>query len=122
MEIVPEVLSIREARDGLSRLVADFNDGETKVRVIGAHRRPQAVLMSADVLQGLLQSLEDLEDLVAVMGDRDGGESMPMSVEELGLAVGLSADEVGALGQDTESFEVVGNCLDGAELGVASSR
>jgi len=103
MRIVSEVLSIREARAGLSRIVAGFRDGETDVRVIGNHRRPQAVLMSAAVLQDLLQRMEDLEDLLAV-GSRSGGAPEEfMTVEELGLAVGLSVAEVESLADEAEA-------------------
>lgn len=44
-----DVIPIAEARAGLSRLLADFrSDADVEVVYIGAHRKPQAVLMPAD--------------------------------------------------------------------------
>lgn len=43
-----DVMPVAEARAGLSRLLADFRVNDDLTVVIGAHRRPQAALLSYD--------------------------------------------------------------------------
>lgn len=64
-----DVMPIAEARAGLSRLLADFRaDSDVEVVYIGAHRKPQAVLLPVDRYRQLseIETMPTLDRLRAL--------------------------------------------------------
>lgn len=55
MELIPEVVTVSDARAGLSRILADLeHEGATAEPVlIGAHRKVQGVLLSVEAYEAL---------------------------------------------------------------------
>ncbi|MBT2488212.1 type II toxin-antitoxin system Phd/YefM family antitoxin [Streptomyces sp. ISL-96] len=55
MQLIPEVVTVSDARAGLSRILADLEHGGATAEpvLIGAHRKPQGVLLSVEVYEAL---------------------------------------------------------------------
>ncbi|GAA1351606.1 type II toxin-antitoxin system Phd/YefM family antitoxin [Streptomyces beijiangensis] len=53
---IPEVVTVSDARTGLSRLLAELSAAGTEAEpvLIGAHRKPQAVLLSVEMYERLV--------------------------------------------------------------------
>lgn len=60
--VVPEVLSVREFRAGLAAALARVVEGSTVF--VGAHRRPEVVVMSVEQYEALVRSAQ-LREAVA---------------------------------------------------------
>jgi PHD/YefM family antitoxin component YafN of YafNO toxin-antitoxin module len=60
--VVPEVLSVREFRAGLAAALARVAEGSTVF--VGAHRRPEVVVMSVEQYEALVRSAQ-LREAVA---------------------------------------------------------
>jgi antitoxin StbD len=92
-----QVLSTREARNSLPRMLRFFRDaGErTRVFVIGAHRRPEAVVISYDEYLRLID-LEADRELEAVAASRlDGGaESREVDLAQVAHELGVDPERV----------------------------
>lgn len=87
---VPKVQSVREMRDGISKLITTVQKDPHKASPVffGQHRKPQAVVLSYEVYEDLLEELEDAQIALRVKGilDAGGTESYKdiMSIVDLG--------------------------------------
>jgi uncharacterized protein len=105
----PSVTTIADARDGLSRVLRRFREGEREPVVIGSHRRPEAVIVAFDEFtrgtasaaptlealrskRRLIMRLAELSKLghVRVIGSVARGEATAQS--DIDLLVDASAD------------------------------
>ena len=53
--VIPEVVTVSDARAGLSRIMADLSESgaDADPVLIGAHRKPQGVLLSVEAFEAL---------------------------------------------------------------------
>jgi len=66
-------ISVSDAREGLSRALRAFRDGDGAEPIFfGAHRKPEGVILSFAQFQGLVEASMLLEDLgdIALIRDR----------------------------------------------------
>jgi PHD/YefM family antitoxin component YafN of YafNO toxin-antitoxin module len=87
---IPEVVTVSDARAGLSRILAALEDAGSDASpvLIGAHRKPQGVLLS----------IEAFEALTGRSARRDAVASATASVAAEGLAT------TGAADRDAEAY------------------
>ncbi|WP_328917082.1 MULTISPECIES: type II toxin-antitoxin system Phd/YefM family antitoxin [unclassified Streptomyces] len=80
---IPEIVTVSDARAGLSRILAELSDAgrDADPVVIGAHRKPQGVLLS----------IEAYEELTGRAARRQALASAAASVEAEGLHISESA-------------------------------
>jgi PHD/YefM family antitoxin component YafN of YafNO toxin-antitoxin module len=81
---IREVVTVSDARQGLSKILADLSAAgpEAEPVMIGAHRKPQGVLLS----------VEAFEELVGRHARREEMESATASVEAEGLRTSAAAN------------------------------
>ena len=89
----PPVLSVREARAGLSSTLAAFRrDGGAAAPVLlGSQRRPEAAIIPFDMYERLAGLLDDLEIAETVQARLSAPASQPMSVTAEKLGIDLDA-------------------------------
>jgi PHD/YefM family antitoxin component YafN of YafNO toxin-antitoxin module len=87
---IPEIVTVSDARAGLSRILAELSDAgaDASPVVIGAHRKPQGVLLS----------IEAFEALTGRATRREAVASATASVAAEGLSTSDAAD------QDAEAY------------------
>ena len=81
---IPEIVTVSDARAGLSRILAELSHAgpDASPVLIGAHRKPQGVLLS----------IEAFEALSGRAARRAAAESATASVEAEGLSTSEAAD------------------------------
>ncbi|MFC4947783.1 type II toxin-antitoxin system prevent-host-death family antitoxin [Pseudonocardia sp. GCM10023141] len=94
----PEVLSVREFRAGLAATLKRVRDPSGRPVFIGAHRRPEAVVMSVSQYQELSEAAERREAVAEALASvrAEGLEPSPEDLELFtAVAVGeLSTDQL----------------------------
>ena len=83
-----EVLPTTEARSRLNRIVAGFDAGDREPVFIGPHRRPVAVLLSAEAYRQLLDAIDDLTIAEQVRARTASDDGRRLRLEELAEAIG----------------------------------
>jgi antitoxin StbD len=89
------VLTTRDAREQLPRIVAGFRAAGASAQpvVLGAHRRPEAVLVPVELFEVLAPLIEDLEiaqKLAARYREDDGSR---LSFDDVATAAGFDPAE-----------------------------
>ena len=110
---IPEIVTVSDARARLSRILADLSDAgpDANPVVIGAHRKPQGVLLSVEAFEVLSERATRRAALASATG----------SVEAEGLRTSGAADRDaeayarGALDADTLVSRAVGRYLGTAD-------
>jgi prevent-host-death family protein len=105
---VPRILSVREARSGLTQVMKDVREPGAQPVYVGAHRKPEVVIMSAEQYEQLtgqqaidnsiasarLEGLEASERDVDLMKRVAAGE---LTTEQaVAIALGTDADRASA--------------------------
>lgn len=90
--VLPEVLSFREFRAGLAATL-DRVKGAAEVVFVGAHRRPEAVVMSVEQYEALAESAERQHAVAAALASVRA-EGLEPSPEDLQLFVAVAAGEL----------------------------
>lgn len=90
--VLPEVLSFREFRAGLAATL-DRVKGVADVVFVGAHRRPEAVVMSVEQYEALAESAERQHAVAAALASVRA-EGLEPSPEDLQLFVAVAAGEL----------------------------
>jgi len=87
---VPEIVTVSDARSGLSRILAELSEAGPQAEpvLIGAHRKAQGVLLS----------IEAYEELTGRAARREAAESVTSSLAAEGLRPTHASD------QDTEAY------------------
>jgi len=89
---LPEVLSFREFRAGLAATLERVKRNENVV-VVGAHRRPEAVVMSVEQYEALAESAERQHAVAAALASVRA-EGLEPSAEDLQLFAAVAAGEL----------------------------
>lgn len=73
-----EILNMTEAREGLSQIIDGFQAGNTKPVFVGAHRKPEVVIVPVAVYEDLMAAVRQQAMLEALGSVRaSGGEPAP---------------------------------------------
>ncbi|MGH3510779.1 MAG: type II toxin-antitoxin system prevent-host-death family antitoxin [Pseudonocardiaceae bacterium] len=88
---MPEVLSVREFRAGLAATVARVTDGAPVF--VGAHRKPEVVLMSVDQYEALVRSAARWEAVAEALASVRA-EGLEPSLDALELLEKIAAGQL----------------------------
>ena len=93
----PRVLGTAEARKELPAILDRFrHDGlQAEPVFIGSYRRPEAVILSAEIVEQLAPWLEDLL-LAERIRERLAARGAPVAVDTVKVQLGIGDDEVDA--------------------------
>lgn len=82
---VPEVLSVREFRAGLTGIIDEVNTDDAQPVFVGSHRRPEAVLMSVSHYQALQDAAERQRAMAEALASvrAEGLEPSPQDLQLL---------------------------------------
>jgi PHD/YefM family antitoxin component YafN of YafNO toxin-antitoxin module len=91
--VVPQILSYRELRDGLAAVLDRLRRSPGTVVFVGAHRRPEAVIVSVERYEDLQEASERQHAVAAALASvrADGLEP---SEQDLDLFVAVAAGEM----------------------------
>lgn len=91
----PQVWSTREARDHLSAYLAETrrHGRATPVRYYGAQRRREAALVSAELMDELLELADDVA-IAAEVAEREGDEVVTGTVDEFLAGAGITQEDL----------------------------
>jgi len=70
--MIPEIVSVARAKAHLSELVKEAREG--KVFEVINRSQPMAILLSVEKYKALLEEIEDLEDVIAILEGKLEGE------------------------------------------------
>lgn len=90
--VLPQVLSFREFRSGLAATLERVK-GAGDIVFVGAHRRPEAVVMSAEQYEMLSESAERQHAVAAALASVRA-EGLEPSPEDMQLFVAVAAGEL----------------------------
>lgn len=90
----PDVLSVREFRAGLAATVKRVQDPSGAPVFIGAHRKPEVVVMSVSHYQELTEAAERREAVAEALASVRA-EGLEPSPEDLELFTAVAAGELG---------------------------
>lgn len=103
--VIPSVLSVREARQGLTKLIHRLSKSNAEPVFVGSHRKPEVVVMSVKHYEKLLAAADKqaLENAVA-SARLEGLEPTVTEIELMTkVAAGeLTADEAVAIALATQ--------------------
>ncbi|MGH3841577.1 MAG: type II toxin-antitoxin system prevent-host-death family antitoxin [Pseudonocardiaceae bacterium] len=85
MQSVPEVLSVREFRAGLTGIIDEVNSNDGEPVFVGSHRRAEAVLMSVSQYQALQNAAERQRAMAEALASvrAEGLEPSPQDLQLL---------------------------------------
>ena len=91
----PEVLSFREFRSGLAATFRQVQEPDADPVFVGAHRRPEAVVMSVSHYQHLVEVSERREAVAEALASVRV-EGLEPSADDLEMFTALGAGEMGS--------------------------
>jgi PHD/YefM family antitoxin component YafN of YafNO toxin-antitoxin module len=89
--VVPEVLSVREFRAGLAATIARVSAGAPAF--VGAHRKPEVVLMSVEQYEALVRSAERREAVAEALASVRA-EGLEPSLDALEMLEKIASGEL----------------------------
>jgi PHD/YefM family antitoxin component YafN of YafNO toxin-antitoxin module len=89
--VVPEVLSVREFRAGLAATIARVAEGAPAF--VGAHRKPEVVVMSVELYEALVRSAQRREAVAEALASVRA-EGLEPSLDALDLLEKIAAGEL----------------------------
>jgi PHD/YefM family antitoxin component YafN of YafNO toxin-antitoxin module len=90
---VPVVMSFREFRAGLARVLEQVRRSPGDVVFVGAHRRAEAVLVSVEQYEAMLEAAERQHSVAAALASVRA-EGLEPSQADLALFVEVAAGEL----------------------------
>jgi PHD/YefM family antitoxin component YafN of YafNO toxin-antitoxin module len=90
---MPAVLSFREFRAGLAGVLDRVRQSPAVAVYVGSHRRAEAVLVSVEQYEALLETSERQRAVAAALASVRA-EGLEPSAEDLALFVGVAAGEL----------------------------
>lgn len=93
----PEVLSAGEAREALPRMLRQFRDAGDKTEPVfmGAHRKPDGVLLSYESYERLMDLMDDVAVAAEVLDRTPIDRRTLVDVDDLIREFGYEPDELG---------------------------
>lgn len=90
---MPEVLSFREFRAELARVLGRVRQSSDEVVFVGAHRKPEAVIMSVEQYEALQEAAERQHAVAAALASVRA-EGLEPSAEDLAMFAAVAAGQL----------------------------